>query len=264
MSGRTGRRVIGPLKSTPVRLSTGPALARSGTRNLVRISHPVPLSQGAMLAARPYHAPMIAEMLALVAGGALAYSAYWVATRERRLLRRAKVWPIGELPEDTIGRLIGSVRPVGPTLIAPLTGRECVCYLVTVDALGWTQGGQTVDEIVCEEKTTEFVLEDESGRMLVEPAGAMFELRRDAYSNTPGGNPNDRERAFLARHRQQYVGTMSFHEMVVEVGKTICVAGAGTREGDPDAEPREGYRAAAPTRLRFTNSRKLRLLITDA
>jgi len=208
---------------------------------------------------------MITEVLALVAGGAsLVYSVYRLASRQTRRLRRAKIWPIGELPEDTIGRLIGTVRPVGRTLSAPLTGRECVYYLVTVDALGWSQGGQMVDDILREEKAVEFVLEDGSSRVLVEPEGAVFDRRKGAYRNDAGGRLGKRERAFLAVHGERYRGTMSFHELIVEVGATICVAGAGIREVDPDAEPSGDYRAAAPTRLRFMSSKKFRLLITDA
>ena len=56
---------------------------------------------------------------------------------------------------------------------------------------------------------------------------------------------------------------LQLHEEILAIGETICVAGAGTREGDPDGGPGEGYRTAPPTRLRITSSPRLRLLITD-
>ncbi|HWO17283.1 MAG TPA: hypothetical protein VNO30_00845 [Kofleriaceae bacterium] len=232
---------------------------------------------------------MIVEGLVAVILGFAVYA--WVksypAIRQRRALRRAKIWRIGELPEDTIGRLIGTARPVGHTLRAPISGRECVCWHVRVDAGSNEQAHIIIDE----QKAVRFVLEDGSGRVIVEPEGAAVlgplgctitgnypELKRKhAHERTSGWHSKltERERVFLTERADRFNQSwrkalledhpaLAFYEEIVEVGERICVAGAGIREGDPDAEPSEGYRTAPPTRLRFTSSPKLRLLITDA
>jgi hypothetical protein len=214
---------------------------------------------------------MIVEVLVLAVAGAYTLAAYRVAARyhssaarQKRALRRAKIWRIGELPEDTIGRVIGTARPVGRALSAPITGRECVCYVVTVKE----KDARPV--LVREQEGVPFVLEDGSGRALVDPEGA--ELERDHANLSQSGmleDPTAQQRAFLTSHGQASQGWLfnrafTYREEIVRVGETICVAGAGIREVDPDAEVGEGYRAAPPTRLRFTSSPKFRILITDA
>src|SRR5262245_31685952 len=82
--------------------------------------------------------------------------------RQMRRLREAKIWPIGELPDGTIGRIVGTVRPVGPALIAPLTGRECVWYHIYVNAVS-----ETANDSTWQSESISFLLEDRSGRALV-------------------------------------------------------------------------------------------------
>lgn len=143
--------------------------------------------------------------------------------------------------------------------------------------------------ILHEQKAVRFLLEDGSGRALVEPEGAEpadgpgsdLMKRRAELERKEGFQSASKEHRVALRglgflrergdriprswRRRVLEGRaeLLFREEIVEIGETLCVAGAGVREGDPEGAPGEGYRTAAPTRLRFTSSPQLRLLITD-
>lgn len=180
--------------------------------------------------------------------------------RQMRRLREAKIWPIGELPDDTISRIVGTVRPVGPALIAPLTGRECVWYSIYVNAVSETENDST-----WQSESISFLLEDSSGRALVDPYGAVIE--RSKVFEKKSGLPTSRELEFLTKHGKgwgtPFTSSWWISETIVEVGETICVAGAGNSEIDPEGGPGAGYRTAPSTRMRLASSPALPMLITD-
>lgn len=211
---------------------------------------------------------MIVEVL--VIGGAVGATAfalirsyYSSASRHLRALRRKEIWPIGELPDGTVGRMIGTVRAAGATLKAPVTGRACVCYHLTVSTN--TEDAHT---IISDQQGVPFVLEDDSGRALVDPEGAALERYRahdDDASTTRGATKQQLD--LLEAYGQKDLGLevpLRFREEIVEIGEDICVAGAGVRDADPDAVPAEGYRTAPATRLRIASSPRFQILITDA
>lgn len=216
------------------------------------------------------------EGVVIVAGlGSVAYVLYRLIFRspeelQRRALRQAKLWPIGELPEGTCGRLVGTVRAIDRTLTAPLTGRACVWYRVSISAPGAVAEMSADVVLVREEQAERFALEDDSGVAIVDPAGAQLERRRrGVYDRDSNRRPSERERAILTAHGEQWEGalgprSLSFHEMIVEVGETICVAGTGTREADPDAARGESDRPSPPKRLSLASSSQRPLLVLDA
>lgn len=57
--------------------------------------------------------------------------------------------------------------------------------------------------------------------------------------------------------------SLSYRESIIHIGEKICVLGSGVREPDPDAPPSMDYRGAMPTRLRLTNARDHKLVISD-
>lgn len=192
----------------------------------------------------------------------------WYFGKRQQLLRRleeAKPWSLAELPEDTFGKVVGATRPVGETLTAPISGRPCVFYEVTVRQ----DHGKSSSTIVHELRGVPFFLEDGSGRALVDPRGADVVLTQD-FSSSSGSfdDATPVEEAFLQRHGKESKGWMfnkslTYKESVIEIGETVAVLGAGVREPDPDALPAADYRSALPTRLRLTNARDHKLVISD-
>lgn len=185
--------------------------------------------------------------------------------RIKRALRKASRWPIAELPENTHGRIVGTTRAVGETLTSPLTGRACVYYIVTV-----LEGdGKAKMPILREEKGVPFIVEDDTGRALIDPRDCQILLDFDRETESGhGDNATPAEEALLARHGQDSEGwllnkVLLYRESVIEIGEAVAVLGSGIREPDPDAEPSAAYRGAPATRLRLTSSARFPLVISD-
>jgi hypothetical protein len=206
--------------------------------------------------------------------GAVATAIAWAtwyfqdARRLRRALVAAKAWPIGELPENATGRVIGEVQPLERVLESPLTGRACVYYVVTVDVRRSNDRWSSWRTVITKREGAPFLLHDASGRAIVDPAGAEVVLASAVHSRS--GTFDDAtpaEEAFLARYDHASttwgLSGIRFTEAVIAPGAFVAVLGAGVREPDPAARPAEGYRSGPPTRLRLTSSRQHPLVIGD-
>ncbi len=197
---------------------------------------------------------------------------FWYFSSERQIrrqLRNAQTKRISELDEDELGKVVGHARAIGETLVAPLTGRPCVYFVATVEEQRSNSKSSYWKTIIRETRGVPFVLEDGTGRAIVDATAAKVALDFDGRSKSGTfDNPTEVEKAFLARHGQKGQGwifnrQLRYREAVIAEGETIAVLGAGTREPDPDAPPAEAYRGEAPTRLRLTSSPKYPLVISD-
>jgi len=211
------------------------------------------------------------EVLAFVIIGSLvAGIAIYAAGSTKRKLRKAKLYPIAELPENVAGRVVGQAQVYGETLTGPLTGRPCVYYIAKVEQHHSNGKSSYWRTLISEKQGTPFALVDPSGRAIVDPRNA--ELALDFDSRSRSGTFDDAtpvEEAFLARHGHKSAGWMfnkglRYSEAVIEIGETVAVLGSGVREPDPDgAAGADGYRDGPPTRLRLTSSPKFPLVISD-
>jgi hypothetical protein len=186
--------------------------------------------------------------------------------RVRRTLRGTSKSSIAELPEGKPGRIVGRVAP-GATIEAPLSGRRCVYFEVTVHE---DPGGDDAVRLFAHEAAgVPFVIEDGSGRALIDPRHVRLALTIDR--RTESGTFDDataREEAFLRRRGTKSTGmvfnrTLTYREAVIEIGETVAVVGVGVREPDLDAGAGAGYRDGPPTRLRMNGSPRHPLLISD-
>lgn len=211
-------------------------------------------------------------VLAVVAGVAvIAASLVWnEKSRIRRELRSAPLVDIAELREGRTGRIVGRVGD-GETLQAPFTGRSCVFYEASVEE--YRSSGKTGSwrQVVREAMGVRFVLDDGTGRAIIDPSGARVAV--DLDMTTRSGTFDDAtpiEEQFLTRHGLRSTGwvfnkSLRYREGVIEVGETIAVMGQGVREPDPDAVGKVGgYRSGPPTRLRLGGSARHPILLSDA
>jgi hypothetical protein len=213
------------------------------------------------------------ELVLLVGGlaGFIGWAVWYYAERQtiRRQLRKTPTKRINELGDDELGKVVGRARALEEALLAPLTGRRCVYFEATIEEHRSSGKSSYWKTIIREKRGVPFMLEDDSGRALVDATAARFAIDVDGKSRSGTfDDPTDDEKAFLARHGQQGQGwifnrPLRYREAVIEDGETIAVLGAGTREPDPDAAPAGGYRDEAPTRLRLTSSTKYPLIISD-
>lgn len=203
-------------------------------------------------------------LFALIGGVALLGWYFSKPQRIKRAIAAAQRWRIAELPDSTIGRIIGAAKPIGEPLTSPLGGRACIYYLAEV-----LTGGKHPKVIIREERSISCFLEDDSGRAIVDVEGAELVLSEDA--TTSSGTFDDAtavEAAFLARHGQRATGaffnrSLIYRERTISIGETIAVVGAGVREPDPDAPPSEAYRGAPAMRLRLASTPRWKLRISD-
>jgi hypothetical protein len=211
-------------------------------------------------------------VLAVVAGVAIVAASFmWnEKARIRRELRGASRVDIGDLREGRTGRVVGVVGD-GETLQAPFTGRSCVFYEASVEE--YRSSGKTGSwrQVVREARGVPFVLDDGTGRAIVDPSGARVAV--DLDMTTRSGTFDDAtpvEEEFLTRHGLRSTGwvfnkSLRYREGVIEVGETIAVMGQGVREPDPDAVGKVGgYRSGPPTRLRLGGSARHPILLSDA
>lgn len=188
--------------------------------------------------------------------------------RLRRRLRRAPRAELGSLDENTVARITGTVRPMGKRLLeAPLSGRLCVYYSIIVVAAREHLGQRTT--IGSEQDAMTFVIEDASGRAVVDPEHAQISVAFDFVSESKAAFDADpQQRATLERMglvKRDWFNTdrLQYREAILEVDDMIAVYGAGVREPDPDAAPTGPYRDSGPQRLRFTGTVRYPLLISD-
>ena len=186
--------------------------------------------------------------------------------RSMRRLRSAEIVPIAALPENTAGRLVGTVTELEEVLIAPLSGRKCVYYEVKV-----IRENKSKTILIHERRAVRFALVDGSARAFVDPRYA--ELALDLDQQTSSGfldDPTPREAALLQRHDQTSQGWLFnkgiiYQESIIEIGETVAVYGAGVREPDPAVTPiaTDDYRGALPTRLLVSGTKDVPLVISD-
>lgn len=207
----------------------------------------------------------------IIAGAFVGLVAYFNGDASiRRELRKAKLYKIGDLPEGQPGRIAGRAQPVSETLVGPLTGRPCVYYIAKVEQ--HVQSGKTAHwrTIVTEFRGVSFMLDDGSGRAIVDPGAARISLDFDSKSTSGTfDDPTPTERAFLERHHQTGQGWLfnkhlRYREAVIEVGEQVAVLGSGVREPDPDAPPAEAYRGEQPTRVHLAGTQQHPLVISDS
>lgn len=190
----------------------------------------------------------------------------WYFSKDQRIKRElaaAQRWPIAELPDSTLGRIVGAAKPIGEALTSPLGGRKCIYYLTVV-----MTGGKYPKVVAREERSMPCVIEDDSGSAIVDVEGAEMVLGEDSVTSSGTfDNATENERAFLTRNNQAPTGTvlnrLVYRESTISVDETIAVLGAGVREPDPDAPPTDAYRGAPAMRLRLTSSPRWKLRISD-
>jgi hypothetical protein len=117
-----------------------------------------------------------------LASGAVGLAATATALRSK-FTQHARAWARAErhvarsiehAPLSETVRLSGRLRLAGPALISPLSGRPCAGYHATVEA-----GDSRNRLLASEARFSDFLLEDDSGRVLVEMEAANVDVTMD-------------------------------------------------------------------------------------
>jgi hypothetical protein len=178
-----------------------------------------------------------------------------------------------ELTDGGVVCIAGTVEPLEPLVVAPLTGRPCVYWALTISE---TTFELATFELANLEGGASFLVVDGRSRARVIPDGARLVVATESRLCTPphhdprhkwsalGYEPppmSNQERAmYEAQHASiRATSRVRFTEYVIAAGDAILVRGASESEPDPHAAE-AGYREA-PTRLVLASVKRTPLLI---
>lgn len=188
-----------------------------------------------------------------------------------RKLRRARPTPIPKIADGPI-TVAGTVEAIEPLVTAPLTGRSCVYWAVTVTEV---MKSLVTFELANLDGGTPFWIVDGDARARVIPDGARvsapFDTRLRAVapmsetgSSWGGAEPpllSSSERALVMPLRVSILRSsrLRLTEYTIEPGMAVLVRGASQTEADPHGSER-GYREAA-TRIVLASAARAPLFV---
>lgn len=188
-----------------------------------------------------------------------------VERRFRGELAAVPRFSLAEFPEDTRGRISGIARPFGAALEAPLSGRPCVYYHITIAEID----AGSVRELVSEQDAVRFILDDGGHRAVIDPGHARISAEFDHETTSKAAfDANIAQHTLLERHsliKRNWFSTdaVLYREAIIEIDEPIVVVGIGTWEPDLEAMPTGIYREANATRLWLSGSARFPLVISD-
>jgi hypothetical protein len=202
-----------------------------------------------------------AILTAAFIGTHVCYQRFSAGGRLRRALRRAPRVSVADAPDGEVVRIVGRVRFADlEPLSAPVSNRRCAYYEIEVEERSGVGRNQSWSKVLEHKEHLErFVIEDETGRALVEPKAPRVVLNMDTHlSSGMSKDPPLELRSFLMVHGVATEGllfnkTMQYTEGALEEGEQVTVLGRCRREPDPEpgAGPAgAGYRQV-PLRLRI-------------
>ena len=187
--------------------------------------------------------PFAASWAALIFGSSGVVAGLYIFFRGFGLLQR-KRWiedtPVSRISAASLGRVKIFGLAAGPyTLISPLAGVDCYYYR----AIAWEAGDEDEEqgrEQRAEESiSTPLFIEDETGRVLVDPFAAQLEIPAE-YEETIGSDSmSECARRFLHRHGLSSLNAAVVSERALKPGDPLLVLGT-LRENAPSTA-REGH-----------------------
>lgn len=191
--------------------------------------------------------PQLAPALTLLFGVSGVIADLYLFLRGFRLLHQKK-WiedtPVAKIGAAAMGQVKVFGKVTGPyTLLSPLAGTDCYYYR----AVAWS-GGESRYESVPGGRATEtlfapFFVEDESGRVMVDPRGAQIELPADFDEQIAGDSMDEASRRFLRRRGLSTHSVTCVTEYSIKPGDSLQVLGTLAENRDwgnmASAEPGE-------------------------
>ena len=145
------------------------------------------------------------------------------------LLRR-KRWiedtPVTKISAAAMGQVKVLGKATGPyTLLSPLAGVDCYYY----KAVAWDGRSARDDETLGGRATetlfTPFFVEDETGRLMIDPRGAQLNLPCEPDEAVSGDSMSECTRRFLRRHGLSSSGDTTVSEYAIKPGDPLLVFG---------------------------------------
>ncbi len=152
--------------------------------------------------------------------------------------------PFSKIRSAAMGMVEISGLAVGPyTMVAPITERECFYFRTVVSE--WKQSGKNKQwvKVAGECLHVPFFVDDNSGRMLIDPRGADLDLHRDfeqefsdSFFTTKEPAPSN-VRAFLARHGVVTNNKIKVEEFCIKPKNSLFILGTLTDNPGLEVSP---------------------------
>ncbi len=197
---------------------------------------------------------------------------YYFNTKQKiiRILSKLPIKQIGSLKINEFTRFSGKALHVKEPLIAPISKRRCVFYVMKIEKKKSNGKSSHWDTIVKEEKIQEFFLEKNGDFAIVRPSqnpkNYMSHLVVDKKANSGTFNdPTPELNALLKSYdikSENFLGfnkSLRYSEAIIEIGEQITVAGIAKWKSLK--EPIEGYSYSKIAELESSDKQKL--IITD-
>jgi hypothetical protein len=179
--------------------------------------------------------------LGLCAGIAIFFYGFFLLQRRRLILDT----PFSKIRSASLGMVEVSGLAVGPfTMIAPITARPCYYYRTLV--WEWKQAGRSKEwvKVAGECMHVPFFVDDNTGRVLVDPRGADLDLHLDfqqefcdSFFTTKDPVP-DGVRSFLARHGIATNNKIKVEEYCIKPKNSLFILGTLAENPGLEVAPR--------------------------
>jgi hypothetical protein len=172
-----------------------------------------------------------------------------IALDWRRRARDAKLPPVSTIAAAKPGQIVRLVGTIveGESVVAPITGRACVCFSAVIHPLTRKRGrygrkGEEKNWAVGPNRvgSASFVVDDGTGRIDVEPGGLSIRAEIDHHEVAHYPNP------FRLHDQTMFPAELAFDELVLDegimrVGERVVLEGVVQRAGEgPDTIFRAG------------------------
>jgi hypothetical protein len=186
---------------------------------------------------------MILDLIGFAFAGSLVV--YGLIERARMKKLAPKLVSVAKAEVGHYQRIVGKIVD-GGTLVAPITGRACVSFDAVI--LENTSAKKVVTRGL---RGTPFVVDDGSGKILVDPRGAFIHVIYDK-SQVGSLDPANVADPDLLAPLAGRTGDLRFDEGVLEIGEQVTVTGMITEVSSTDEDP--VYRRLAATELRIAGA----------
>ncbi len=180
--------------------------------------------------------------------GFLGATAIVILASHRR--KMVPLTPIGDAPDAARVRIAGKVISEN-ALRAPLSGRPCTCYWVSIQMQGTYWRSQRIHR-----DAHEFQLTDPTGTASVAIERVHLELSADHIESTTVPQLTHSIRSLLGRWglKLDKVSSIQLCEAIVAHGDEIEVVGSGLRRAVPNGPRERGFRDVPASLLELRGS----------
>ncbi|HVV85183.1 MAG TPA: hypothetical protein VHE35_19110 [Kofleriaceae bacterium] len=168
--------------------------------------------------------------------------------------------PIREVTGDWVGWVRGRLTG-DANLISPLSQRPCAYYKLVVERQH--PQPEPLERIAYQARGESFVIEDESGRALVDPDLALVEVDYDRQVHVDGRGRLPQSVVELLRRLDVVGENVIVREGVLAIGEIVAVHGRMVPEADDDASQGVGRGEGRPRRLRVRAPGQDRVVISE-